>query len=294
MLKDYKIINDSSFNSSIKDVNLFFCDPPYYLIDKEWDKQWKNEKEYFNWTKEWMQLMYNSLDKKGGAYVCIDWRYSGKFQELLKEVGFIIRNRITWKRDKGRGSKTNWKNMHEDIWFVTKSTKYTFNIEDVKEEKEVIAPYRDENGNPKDWFEKDGKKIRYTYHGNIWCDFTVPFWSMKEVRSYAKTKKTPDNKFEKHPTQKPLDLVKKCILASSNEGDLVVDFFLGSGTTAVAALQLNRKFIGYEISEEYCKMAELRIQREVEGEAKIPKKDEISGISEWVEFSSSFKNSKTD
>lgn len=273
------LINDDCLNSNkyIKNVSvdLFFVDPPYFIsgkngtsnnsaIRKDWDNQWKDNDEYHAWTYSWMNLMFNQLKTTGSAYICIDWKHSGKYQELLERVGFIIRNRITWKRDKGRGSNNNWKSIHEDIWFVTKSNDYTFNIDDVKVEKKVIAPYRDENGNPKDWWvNENGEKVRLTHPSNLWTEHTVPFWSSKDVRSYSKTKRTPDNIYKKHPTQKPLDLVEKCIIASSNSHDLVVDYFLGSGTTAVASKNLNRQFIGFDKVEEYVDISKIRIKREV-------------------------------
>jgi len=273
------LINNDCLNSNEyiqkESVDLFFVDPPYYITGKggnsnnkndrkSWDNQWVNNEDYYNWVEQWMLLMYHQLKITGSAYVCIDWRHSGVFQLLLEKSGFIIQNRITWKRDKGRGSNFNWKSMHEDIWFVTKSNNYTFNVNDVKIEKEVIAPYRDENGNPKDWWiNDDGKKVRLTHQGNLWTEHTIPFWSSKEVRSYAKTKRTPENKYQKHQTQKPLDLVEKCIIASSNENDLIVDYFLGSGTTAVASKKLKRNFIGFDKVSEYIDITKLRLKNEI-------------------------------
>jgi len=271
---------DSCFNSAkyidSNSIDLFFCDPPYFIssgkktskVDtgkrEDWDNQWENKEEFYNWTREWVELMYDQLKPTGSAYVCICWEHSGAFQNILEDVGFKIRNRITWKRDKGRGSSVNWKSMHEDIWFVTKSNKYTFNVEDVKVKKDIIAPYRNPDGSPKGWVEDaNGNKYRYTFPGNIWVDLTVPFWSMKEVRSYAKTKKSPNNILIKHSTQKPKDLVKRCILASSNEGETVVDYFFGSGTTVVAATELGRKSIAFDISDVCAEMLKTRLDNEV-------------------------------
>ena len=274
-------IYNSSFEESkniIKEncVDLFFLDPPYFISGTkkninlisgdrtDWDCQWESKEDFYKWTSEWMKLAYSQLKVGGSIYVCCPWQHSGKFQELLENVGFVILNRITWKRDKGRGSSTNWKSMHEDIWFAYKKGKdYTFNIDKIMVEKEVIAPYRDSEGNPKDWFEKDGKKIRYTYPGNIWINYSVPFWSMKEVRSYAKTKKSPNNVLEKHNTQKPKELVKTCIIASSNENDLVVDYFSGSGTTAIACKELNRNFIVFDINRLCIDMLKTRLKNEI-------------------------------
>lgn len=256
-LESSTILTDNS-------VDLFFVDPPYFTTSIEWDKQWKSKDEYYSWCKLWIKKMYEQLSAKGCAYVCCQWQHSGMYQVMLEEVGFNILNRITWKRDKGRGSLTNWKQMHEDIWFVSKSKNYTFNIDAVKIEKKVIAPYKDENGNPKDWWiNEDGEKIRLTHPGNLWESFSVPFWSSKEVRSYAKTKRTPNNIFEKHNTQKPKDLVKLCIKASSNEGDLVVDYFGGSGTTLIASKELNRNCIVFEKNQTYVDIINTRIQNEI-------------------------------
>jgi site-specific DNA-methyltransferase (adenine-specific) len=145
-----------------------------------------------------------------------------------------------------RGSKSNWKNCIEDIWFCTPSDKYTFNINDVKIKRKVIAPYKTIDGKPKDW-EGNGKdNFRITYPSNIWTDITIPFWSM------------PEN--TEHPTQKPEKLLAKIILASSNKGDFVFDPFAGSGTTLVAAKKLGRNFLGVEIDEYYSCLAQKRIQ----------------------------------
>jgi DNA modification methylase len=85
---------------------------------------------------------------------------------------------------------------------------------------------------------------------------------MHEVKSYAKTKKTPNNTLQKHNTQKPKDLVKRCLLASTDENDLIVDYFSGSGTTAIAAKELNRSYIVFDVNEKCIKMLEERLKNE--------------------------------
>jgi site-specific DNA-methyltransferase (adenine-specific) len=262
-------------------VDMFFLDPPYYISGgknktmnletgdrQDWDKQWETKEEYREWTKTYLQLAYNQLKPNGSIYVCIQWQTSNIVQDVLEEIGFHIQNRITWKRDKGRGAKSNWKSIHEDIFFATKHKKnYTFNVEDVMVKKEVIAPYRNEDGTPKDWWEdENGNKVRMTYPGNLWNEFCVPYWSMNEVKSYAKTKKTPDNTLEKHNTQKPKDLVKKCIIASSNEGDLIVDYFSGSGTTAIASEETKRNSIVFDLNTVCIDMLKTRMNNELKPE----------------------------
>ena len=109
-------------------------------------------------------------------------------------------------------------------------------MEAVKLKRRVLAPYR-VNGMPKDWSEDQDGRFRLTHPSNIWTDITVPFWSMPENTD--------------HPTQNPEKLIAKLILASSKPGDCVFDPFLGSGTTAVVAEKLSRRWCAVEIDAEY-------------------------------------------
>ena len=110
----------------------------------------------------------------------------------------------------------------------------------------MIAPYRDKNGQPKDWVDDGTHKTRLTHPSNIWTDISIPFWSMPENTN--------------HPTQKPEKLIAKLILASSNEGDVILDPFVGSGTTSVVAKKLNRNYIGIEREKEYAALTEKRLE----------------------------------
>jgi len=172
-----------------------------------------------------------------------------------------VRNRISWEREKGRGAKANWKNSTEDIWFCTLGDVYKFNLADVKLRRKVIAPYRSASGKPKDWTESDNGNFRDTHPSNLWTDITIPFWSMPENTD--------------HPTQKSEKLLAKLILASSHEGDTILDPFLGSGTTSVVAKKLGRRFIGIESDETYALLAEKRLER-----AELQK--EIQGFTDGV------------
>lgn len=219
-------------------VDLMIADPPYNLTKVFGGKQFKamDFKEYQKWFDKWLQKTVRLLKPDGSIYICADWKTSLAIPEIAGKY-FILQNRISWEREKGRGALNNWKNCLEDIWFFTKSENYTFNVDAVKAMRPVIAPYRDSTGTPKDWNEDGGQKYRLTAPSNIWTDISIPFWSMPE--------NTP------HPTQKPEKLIAKLILASSNPGDLVFDPFLGSGTTAVTAKKLQRHFLGIEREKEY-------------------------------------------
>lgn len=226
-------------------ADLLIADPPYNL-DKDFDNnsfKSKSESEYRQYTESWLLPALALLKDTASIYVCCDYKSSLIIGELLSRH-LIIRNRITWQREKGRGAKKNYKNAMEDIWFATISDDYTFNLDAVKLRRRVIAPYK-ENGKPKDWQETKRGKFRDTCPSNFWDDISVPFWSMAENTS--------------HPTQKPEKLVAKLILASTNKGDVVFDPFLGSGTTAVTAKKLDRRFVGIEKSKRYCALSQYRL-----------------------------------
>ena len=228
-------------------VDLLFVDPPYNLTKNFNERTFKGRKheEYATWLDSWIKEINRLLKPDASIYICGDWKSSSAIFNVARKY-FVPQNRITWEREKGRGAKANWKNCAEDIWFFTKSQNFTFNIDDVKIKRKVLAPYRDEKGTPKDWEKHDHGNFRITHPSNIWTDITIPFWSMAENTN--------------HPTQKPEKLLAKIILASSNVGDLVFDPFLGSGTTAVVAKKLGRKYCGVEIDEYYCCLAEKRLE----------------------------------
>ena len=134
----------------------------------------------------------------------------------------------------------------EDIWFAVKNPNdYYFDVEAVMMKRRVLAPYK-VDGKPKDWDEGEDGNFRLTYPSNFWDDISIPFWSMPENTD--------------HPTQKSEKLYAKLVLASSKEGDVVFDPFLGSGTASVVAKKLNRKYCGIELNEEYSMWAEKRLE----------------------------------
>lgn len=227
-------------------VDLLFLDPPYNLTKSFNGETFRGRSQgaYGDWLASWFRPLLRTLKPSATVYVCGDWRSSGAILSVL-EAHLIVRNRITWEREKGRGAKGNWKNCAEDIWFSTVSEDYCFHGDAVRLKRRVLAPYRNAQGQPKDWEAGDRGNYRLTSASNLWTDLTVPFWSMPENTD--------------HPTQKPEKLLAKLLLASSNPGDLVLDPFLGSGTTAVVAKKLGRRFIGIEQDLNYCCLAQKRL-----------------------------------
>ncbi len=231
-----------------KCVDLMIVDPPYNMRKVFGANPFKamDFKEYQKWLDKWLKKTVRILKDNASVYICSDWKTSLAIPQVAGKY-FMLQNRISWEREKGRSAANNWKNCLEDIWFFTKSDTYTFNLDAVKITRNVLAPYRDLSGTPKDWIENGGQKQRLTSPSNIWTDISVPFWSMPE--------NTP------HPTQKPEKLIAKLILASSNAEDLVFDPFLGSGTTAVTAKKLGRHYLGIEREKEYVAYAMHRLEK---------------------------------
>lgn len=227
-------------------VDLLILDPPYNL-DKNFNGfrfSARSFDAYTEYLRSIFKIIKPKLKETATIYICGDWKTSLSIYQAATEF-FIVRNRITWEREKGRGASANWKNCSEDIWFCTNSEEYIFNVDQVKLRRQVRTPYRDSKGQPKDWTASDDGNFRDTSPSNLWNDITIPFWSMPENTD--------------HPTQKSEKLIAKLILASSNVNDLVLDPFLGSGTTAVVAKKLGRHYIGFELNEDYCLLSAKRL-----------------------------------
>lgn len=225
--------------------DLIIIDPPYNL-DKDFNGfkfSSMSGNKFEDYLRSWFYKVCDKLKDNGSLYMCGDWKCTASMQRVIEEQLTII-NRITWQREKGRGTKSNWKNGMEDIWFAVKNPKdYFFDVEAVKMKRRVIAPYK-VDGKPKDWESTADGNFRITYPSNFWDDISIPFWSMPENTD--------------HPTQKPEKLYAKLILASSKEGDKIFDPFLGSGTTYAVAKKLNRHCCGIEMNKEYCSLAAKR------------------------------------
>jgi site-specific DNA-methyltransferase (adenine-specific) len=217
-------------------VDLLILDPPYNLTKTFTSTTFRKKSiaGYAEWFENLLVKLLPTLKKTASVYVCSEWCSSTAVHLVLDKL-LKVRNRITWEREKGRGAKKNWKNASEDIWFATVSDDYVFNVDNLKLKRRVLAPYTDTNGVPKDWQETSAGQFRLTHPSNLWNDITVPFWSMPEK------------------------LLAKLILASTKQGDLVFDPFMGVGSSIVTAKKLDRKFLGVEIETEYCLFAAKRL-----------------------------------
>ena len=275
LVKNLKLI-EQQLDQSNKPLLLHLEQHPPTYLDQYLQKQYADtafspvsDCQYCEYTERWLDAVTPLLKPTASIYICSEWRSSMIIGNILADR-FRLRNRITWQREKGRGAKANWKNAHEDIWFATCGENYCFNLDAVKIRRRVVAPYK-VDGVPKDWHENASANYRDTHPSNLWDDVTVPYWSM------------PEN--TEHPTQKPEKLIAKLILASSNPGDLILDPFLGSGTTAVVAKKLGRHYIGIEREGTYCALAQKRLELAERNPA-------IQGYSDGIFYERNFSAAK--
>ena len=229
-----------------KSVDLIFADPPYNLqlkdtlyrpdqttveaVTQDWDK-FNTYKEYDNFTEQWLKESKRILKKGGALWVIGSYHNILRVGTSIQNHGFWILNDIIWHKTNPmpnfRG--TRFTNAHETLLWCTTSreAKYTFNYQNLKELN-------------------DGKQMR--------SDWYIPICSGKE-------RLRENNNQRSHPTQKPEALMYRIILSSTNKGDIILDPFLGSGTTAVVTKKLQRNFIGIEQDKEYVSLAKKRLKQ---------------------------------
>lgn len=212
-------------------IDLIAIDPPYEILyeNLEWDKK------SLNWYL--LRDEFNRILKPTGNLVIFQgWSNVSETKKILEET-FKLKNWIIWDRIKGRGAKTNMVSTREDILWFVKSDKYSYN--------KIYSTIKKKTGGLGN---KNGQECRAL--SNVWTDISpiVP-WSKERVS---------------HPTQKPIQLMERIITIFSNENDLVLDCFAGSGSTGVAAKNLNRDYILIEKDKEYHKIILKRLNPENE------------------------------
>lgn len=255
-----------SWLSSLKtsSVDMIFADPPYNINKAEWD-QFESQQEYVNWSMEWIKQAARVLKPEGTIYIC-------GFSEVLADLKcaasplFKSCRWLVWHYKNKANMNGDWGRSHESIIHFRKSDKFTFNVDDVR------IPYGNHTLKYPERIQADTSAYG---NGKPPASAWRPNPRGAKPRDVIELPTTNNGMEERtsHPTQKPEELLRKIVLASSNQGDIVLDPFLGSGTTMVAAEQLKRRWMGCDISKEYCGMAAQRI-----------KKVKEKSIEEWIEF----------
>ena len=239
--------------SQIKDgsVNLIFADPPYNIGKDFGDVSDKLEREeYIAWCRHWIDECWRVLSPEGTFYFMTSTQHM-PYLDVYVDTKYNVLSRIVWFYDSsGVQSKRYYGSLYEPILMIVKNPKkYIFNAESIMVEARTgavrkLIDYRKDPPQP-----YNNKKIP----GNVW-EFPRVRYRMKE--------------YENHPTQKPLALLERIILASSNPGDIVLDPFAGTFTTNLSAYEHGRKTIGIEINEAFFKIGlrRLKITDEYKGE----------------------------
>ena len=231
-------------------TDLIFADPPYnlsgnglkwegnktggdwFMMNAHWDKM--SASEYVKFTNEWIAACHRILKDNGSIYIACSYHNIGEVMITLKQLNFKINNVITWYKTNAIPNMTKRVFTHstEFIIWAVKGNGWIFNYEKIKE----INPEKQKDGND--------KQMR-----DLW---EIPLVQGKE-RLRGKDGKAL------HPTQKPEEMLKRIILAGSNEKSIVLDPFMGSGTTACVAKKYGRYFIGIEREEQYIELAKKRL-----------------------------------
>jgi site-specific DNA-methyltransferase (adenine-specific) len=245
-------------------VDLIFADPPYNIQKTSWDK-FDSQEQYISWSMEWIREAARVLKNDGTLYIC-------GFSEILADLKhpamrfFVGCKWLIWHyRNKANLGK-DWGRSHESILHLRKSKHFTMNTDDIR------VPYGEhtlkypEHPQAESSQYGNGKK-----NTQLWKPHPMGA-KPKDVIEIPTTCNGMGEKTE-HPTQKPEELLRKILLASSNQGDIVLDPFSGSGTTLVVAEQLGRKWVGCEMNGEYNKWAISRIDTVVHRTS-----------SEWIEY----------
>ncbi len=232
-------------------VDLAILDPPYNLKKADWDT-FKSDSDFFEFTFSWIDELIPKLKQNGSLYI-FNTPYNCAFilQHLVYH-GLDFQNWITWdKRDGMGGARRRFSNGQETILFFTKGKKHTFNFDDVRVPYESVARIKHAE---KKGILKNGKRWYPNPNGRLCGEV----WHITSARHKNKV----NGKVRKlgHATPKPLELIERIMKASSNKGDLVLDFFVGTGTTALAANKLGRNFICSDGSEEYVALSRSKLE----------------------------------
>jgi site-specific DNA-methyltransferase (adenine-specific) len=251
MIKLYDVDIFKNLDQLVPDdsIDLIAVDPPYLIgyAGHDWDSH-----EFVEFTERWVEIVMRKLKINGTMWSfmakdnCFSWSKCEKgFINILEEYGTIhMDNWVTWARQKGRGSNKHLKSQREELFHFTKHpTDYTWN--NLNMLREVIVPYV-KDGRPRGWFlDNDGMRKRFTGLGNVWTYSSPQFNGISEPQI--------------HSSQKPVMMIERIIRLSSNENDIVLDPFMGSGSTGIACRLSNRNFIGFENDLDMYKKAEKRI-----------------------------------
>jgi len=224
-----------------KTVDLIFADPPFNIgikYDNYSDSQ--SYEDYYNWSEKWIEQTCRILKDNGSIYIAIGDEFVAEINIILKRKGLHFRNWIIWYYTFGQNQRKKFNRAHTHILYFTKHrSNFTFNDEDIRIPSARQMVYNDRRANPKGKIPDD-----------VW-EFSRVCGTFKE-------------RIGKHPCQMPENLLERIIKAGTYEGDLVLDPFGGTGTTAYVAKRLKRHYITMDISELYFDVINKRLDGQID------------------------------
>ena len=226
-------------------IDLVITDPPFAIDFKPKKSNYNRtqsrvldgyneipKEKYYEFTLQWMKEVYRILKEPGSMYVFSGWNNLKDILTAIDKLGFVTVNHIIWKYQFGVVTKRRFVTSHYHCLYVCK-----------KDEKRRFFPYARYN---KDSKSKEGRSLHYKDKEDVWI-IKREYW----------------NGDQKTPTKLPLELVKKILMYSSEEGDVILDPFLGSGQVAIVSKMLNRRYVGFEIVKEYHEFAKERMEKDL-------------------------------
>ena len=223
-------------------IDLLLTDPPYGL-GKEYgnDSDKLDAAAYLRWTEQWIDAALPKLKPNGSLYIFLTWRYSPEIFVMLKQR-MIMLNEIIWDRrvPSMGGSTRNFTSVHDTVGFFAKQKGHYFDLDAIR------IPYDAETKKA---------RSRSIFVGAKWLEIG---YNPKDVWSVSRLHREHPERAD-HPTQKPLEIVERMVKASCPPGGVILDPFMGTGTTAVAAQRCGRDFVGFELNPAYCEIVARRL-----------------------------------
>lgn len=237
-------------------IDTVWTDPPYNINYKYdvYDDDMSLD-AYFKWCSEWVKECHRVLKPSGSIFVKMWSRHIFDFYKVLEKHNFIFKNVIVWKRKSCANYTDRYLGGYEVIFFFTKTHNSKFNAEGFLRNTTFL----------KRW---DGKKEYMGRLNDLWDDIKpITAGNLRHSEGCYQNEGGVNGCYQniggvkEHPAQHSTELVIRSIKCTTTENDVVLDPFIGSGTTAVACKRLNRKFIGFEISQKYVDLANKRLQK---------------------------------
>jgi site-specific DNA-methyltransferase (adenine-specific) len=223
-------------------VDLILTDPPYNL-GKDYGNASDQQTvaDYLRWTEQWIDAALPKLKPNGSLYIFLTWRFSPEIFVMLKQR-MTMMNEIIWDRrvPSMGGSVRSFSSVHDTIGFFVRRKDYYFDLDAVRIAYDAVTKKA---------------RSRSIFVGAKWLEIG---YNPKDLWSVSRLHKEHPERAD-HPTQKPLEIIERMLKASCPPGGVVLDPFMGSGTTALAAKRCGRHFAGFELNPEYCRIIQTRL-----------------------------------